>query len=537
MSRNKQLILIVPPGRYRELLSALTMPVAVVRLANYVQRARPNIDCHVIEAPVVFGQPVNEAGEAKVHQMMYEYVDALIDGDVLIGFSTFANRDVVHALPIAKEMKRRYSCPILLGGYAASTCADLVAQEYPDVFDGICVSAGEEAILAALDRMDGPNLRNRDEIPNLVYAENGVIKTNERLPAPKLATLPLLDLSVLHRAECYEQLPYFSTAGCPFTCDFCYEPWMYPGYDKSNLDHILKDLDAALSVLDTPLISFVDPLFGGDKKQTLPLLDAIRGSDIRFTFYTRVDVLDEQVFAGLGDNCNLMFVGLEAVSESSLTYMNKTHNADMYIKKMGETMRLAFQYGVTPQIGIIPNYPLNRKQDVDSIFKYLDHLRAMHDEMDPNGPGFYTTPFGYHIWPGLPHFKDIEMLEAMGMSSAPGFAPRYHGLPVSPLFRRDVTAASKDYSHEAFLTDRFRFYGKAHKTPQALKNIDNYNLGFMNAAQNRIVRLDDKPLIWLDDEQNVLDTAAMYKERLKGRPGRLQTSDKSSVKHVNPLTD
>ena len=114
-----------------------------------------------------------------------------------------------------------------------------------------------------------------------------------------------------------------------------------PGYDKGHLDHIIRDLDTALNVLETPLISFVDPLFGGDKKQTLPLLDALRGNDIRFTFYTQVDVLDEEVFAALGDNCNLMFVGLEAVSESSLIYMNKTHNAEQYIAKMGETMRLA----------------------------------------------------------------------------------------------------------------------------------------------------------------------------------------------------
>ena len=337
--QRKQLILIVPPGRYRELLSALTMPVAVVRLANHVQRVLPDVDCHVIEAPVVFGQPINEEGEAKVHEMIYDYLDRLIDGDVLIGFSTFANRDVVHALPLAQGVKARYRCPVILGGYAASTCAELVAKEYPEFFDGICVSAGEAALVAALERMDGPHLRNRHEIPNLVYFEDGEVKQNPRLAAPKLADLPPLDLSVLHRAESYEQLPYFSTAGCPFTCDFCYEPWMYPGYDKNSLEKVLSDLDSALSTLNTPLVSFVDPLFGGDKKQTIPLLDALRGGDIKFTFYTRVDVLDEATFA-MSENCNLMFVGLEAVN-SSLVYMNKTHNSELYIKKMGETMRLS----------------------------------------------------------------------------------------------------------------------------------------------------------------------------------------------------
>ena len=148
----------------------------------------------------------------------------------------------------------------------------------------------------------------------------------------------------------------------------------------------------------------------------------------------------------------------------------------------------------------------------------------MHDEMDPNGPGFYTTPFGYHIWPGLPHYKDIEMLQAMGMSCEPGFAADYHGIAITPLLRRDVADASSTYSKEDFMTDRFRFYGKAHKTQRAIENIDNYNLGFMNAAQKRIVRLDDKPLRWVDEEQTVLDTAGMYEERLRGRPTALLNS-------------
>ena len=46
----------------------------------------------------------------------------------------------------------------------------------------------------------------------------------------------------------------------------------------------------------------------------------------------------------------------------------------------------------------------------------------------------------------------------------------------------------------------------------------------MNAAQKRIVRLDDKPLRWVDEEQTMLDTAAMYEERLRGRPTALLNS-------------
>ena len=177
------------------------MPVAVVRLANYVQARMPDVECHVIEASVVFGQPVSVEGELKVYADLFEYLDGLVGPNPLFGLSTFANRDVVHALPIAKEIKRRYDAPVLLGGYAASTCAQLVAREYDDLFDGICVGAGEETIAAALMRLDGPNISNRHEIPNLVFMDQDTLHENPRKAAPALSSFPPLDLSVLHAAH------------------------------------------------------------------------------------------------------------------------------------------------------------------------------------------------------------------------------------------------------------------------------------------------------------------------------------------------
>ena len=74
----------------------------------------PDVDCHVIEASVVFGQPVSIDGERKVFADLFDYLDRLVGSNPLFGLSTFANRDVVHALPIAQEIKRRYNAPIPL---------------------------------------------------------------------------------------------------------------------------------------------------------------------------------------------------------------------------------------------------------------------------------------------------------------------------------------------------------------------------------------------------------------------------------------
>ena len=516
-SQAKKLIIIVPPGRFREALGCTTLPVAVARMCNWLQRERPEVECHIIDGHMSFGQPVNEEGERKVQARVLEALDELIDDHTLVGFSTFANRDIVHALPLARAIKDRYEAPIVLGGYAASTCPELVAVSYADLFDGVVAGAGEQAAVALMDGLDGRRLADRSLVPHLVYLEEGRVRRNERTPAPKLAELPPLDLSVLRDVESYEQLPYFASAGCPYRCDFCFEPKLYPKYDKAEIDHIMRDIDSAFEKWITPrYVSFVDPLFGFDSKHTERLLQGLRERGIRYSMYTRTDVLTPAMFELMDGHCALTFFGLEAFTEDALSYMGKTKNVAKYKERMRTTARLAFEHGVTPQIGVIPNYPLNRQRDVDGIFSFFDEMTELHEALCPDdGPGFLLSVFCYTIWYGLSHYDDLESLERKGMTWEPGFPAEYFGERVEVDLRRDVCDASPEYRHAQFLEDRPKLYGRALKTTKAkIHEYDCYSLGFFNAGTGMCIRGDGEPLIWTDNDQDVLDMKAMYDGRI-----------------------
>ena len=507
------------------MLSSLTLPVAVVRLCNWVQRALPDVECHVVDGHLSYGQPINEAGERKARARLFAELDALVDDHTLIGFTTFANRDIVHALPFAREAKRRYGAPVLLGGYAASTCAPQVAASYPDLFDGVVASAGEYALVEILKGMGGQRLGDLSRVPNLVYVKDGELHQNPKRPAPRLAELPPLDLAVLKDAGSYEMLPYFTSAGCPFSCDFCFEPTTYPGYDKNSVANTLRDIDAALAGPIPPYVSFVDPLFGADPKLALPVLAAMRERGVRYTLYTRADILTPEMFKLMEGHCAMFFLGLEAASESSLKHMNKAHNVSRYMGKMRQTARLAFEHGVTPQVGLIPNYPLNRQEDADAVFKFLSELTVLHGSIHATGgPGFLVTVFGFCIWYGLPHHRNLAKLESQGMTWAPGFPETYHGERVDPELRRDVRDASPDYSHNAYLRDRKRLYASALATPMAMAHqADHYSLGFVDTRESLFVRLDGRPLVWTDADEDVLDVKQMHDERIAGGPELLTT--------------
>lgn len=516
-SPTKKFVVIVPPGRFREALGCTTMPVAVARMCNWLQRERPDVECHIIDGHMSYGQPINEAGERKVQKKLLNGLDELVDDRTLVGFSTFANREIVHALPLARAIKERYGSPIVLGGYAASTCPDLAATSYGELFDGVVAGAGEQAAVALMDTLDGQRLVDRSRVPNLLYLEEGRLKVNPRLPPPRLAENAPLDLSMIVDVESYEMLPYFATTGCPHRCDFCFEPKLYPKYDKAEVTQILNDIDSAFEQWITPrYASFVDPLFGFDEKHTLELLRGIRERGIRFSMYTRADALTRPMFELMEGSCALAFLGLEAFTEEALSYMGKTKNIPKYKEKMRETARLAFEHGVTPQVGVIPNYPLNRQRDVDKIFSFFDELTELHESICPEeGPGFLLSVFCYTIWYGLPHFHELEQLEGRGMTWGPGFPDEYHGEPVNPDLRRDVRDASPEYSHAQFVEDRPKLYGRALRTPAAMRHeYDCYSLGFVNSQAGTCVRGDGKPLVWSDDDKDVLDMKSMYDERI-----------------------
>ena len=277
------------------------------------------------------------------------------------------------------------------------------------------------------------------------------------------------------------------------------------------------ELAAAREEGADPLIVLVDPYLTRAKYATPASWDP---SDTRPT-YTRADTLTPAMFDLMEGNCPLFFIGLEAVTEAALEYMNKADSAAKYMAKMRTTMERCFAHGVTPQLGVIPNYPKNTKADVEAIFSFLDELHELHARMCPSGgAGFLMTVFDYHIWYGLPHQRNLAALEALGMTWEPSFPASYHGEPVPVALRRDVRDASAGYSWDEYCADKLALYGKGLRTPRAEAHLaDRYNMGFVNAAAGRIVRLDGEPVTWTDDEQNVLDVKAMHDARIAAAPG------------------
>ncbi len=513
MPQAKRLVLLAPAGRFRDLAGTLNLPVALCSMAGYLAKRMPDLDTHVIDLQTSFGFPLTEAAEDKLLSRAMTELMPLLTDDTLVGISCHANRDIVHALALARAVKEEANVPVVLGGYAPSTCYPLVLEHYAHLFDAVAVGAGERATEGLLQRMKGSTIVRKHEIPGIAFVQEGRLVVTDRAEAVPLDAFPKLSLAPLHDHEAYEFVPYYTTSGCPFACDFCFERSVHPEYRKRDPQRVLKDLEQTFARYIRPRhVAFVDPLFGFDAQRSTALCRGLRARDITCSFYTRTDLLKREMYEALAGVCEWIFLGVEAASAAALTAMQKTRDPQAYLQSVREQVGLCFDHGITPQLGFMPNYPLTTQQDAEAILRLLDELAELYAKRG-QGAGLAVTVFAYHIWYGSQHYRDLEDLLARGMTVTPGFPDVYHGIPVPRELRQDVCDASPDLSWNAFQTLRQQIYSKAVRTGLATAHVARHNFMFVNAGQNRLWVLDGGEVRFVDADQDCIDIKSMMRER------------------------
>lgn len=127
------------------------------------------------------------------------------------------------ACKIAKKIKEKYDCIILMGGPHPTYFPDIIKEESIDI---ICRGEGEYAFLELANAIrEKKPIRG---IKNLWVKEKGRIYKNDLRPLNQnLDDLPYMDRSLYYNYRFLRNSPrktFFTTRGCPFNCTFCHNP-------------------------------------------------------------------------------------------------------------------------------------------------------------------------------------------------------------------------------------------------------------------------------------------------------------------------
>lgn len=309
---------------------------------------------------------------------------------------------------------------IMVGGWHPSACPeDFEGEECP--VDSIIIGEGEWAFLDALRSVSqGESLRRPDGQPGRRYG---------RLLVPEEEVELRWDL--YPGAHEVPTAPIFFSRGCPFTCNYCMEP-----YTKGRTwralppERAVERVKGLLRETNARYIDVHDPIFAPQPAWRRAFFEGLEsiGFDRFIWTESRSDIFKEVDLATFARFDLQLDFGIETASEGMLKIMAKTAHPHAYLKRTRETLLAASKHDLTHQVYLITNHPGERLHHVKETLSFFEGLIK---EM-PRTSLISLSPQPYRYYPGTALSKDPE-----------GFFQRYGTVVDDPFWwRRDVDMRS-----------------------------------------------------------------------------------------------
>ncbi|HSR68495.1 MAG TPA: radical SAM protein [Acidobacteriota bacterium] len=272
----------------------------------------------------------------------------------LIGFTLYDQ-----TLPMAKStlslLRLAYKGPIVVGGYTPTFHAEDLLRQWPEI-DYVVMREGEHAIVALMEHLEGK--RPIEEVPNLVYRDNGEIRFN---PEHSLVDVTKIPWPVREWPQQGDVTPIVTRRGCMSRCTFCS---MVPFYDTS-LGPIVRRrepsdvVDEIAHCVDQGATNFMvyDDDFGMsakfDRQWCQDFLDEIRRRKVTFCWGIETRVADvirgsallpEMIELGLSH----MSLGMESILPRQLKLYNKGYKQEHIFQalEIAESLSIDYQTNV-----------------------------------------------------------------------------------------------------------------------------------------------------------------------------------------------
>lgn len=228
--------------------------------------------------------------------------------------------------------------PVVLGGPHVSFCADEALAHAPYVVRG----EGQDtigALVAALERdadvagIGGLSYRDAD----------GVARHNPeraRCTQDEFERLPIPDLALIDGHEKMRTQPVMTQWGCPFDCEFCSVSAQF----SRRVRHRRPDqVIAELKGLGAERVFFYDDNFVVNKARTTALLHEMLTAGVATPFFAQMRAQaalrrpggpepDDELLSLLRRaGCQMVMLGIEAVSDAGMAEINKRQSVDTVI--------------------------------------------------------------------------------------------------------------------------------------------------------------------------------------------------------------
>lgn len=316
-----------------------------------------------------------------VRRIQYKKVMREFLPDV-VGVSVISYKSVFDAIA-ASEAAQKLGLPVVWGGPLVSVVPQLAVNN-PCV-DYVVIGEGELTFEELLKTLASKG--DMRAVDGLAFSEEGEVFINKDRAFADLATLPVLDWSLVNPADYFQKLftasnmlYIYSAKGCPGRCEFCFNKSINKCvYRKRPFEYCLEELDYLTKNTAIDGVHFADELWCRNREEMVENCDKLRQANFNIVWgcNARIGTYEKEDFEYMySAGCRWMFFGVESGSES----VQKQIKKGISLQKVEETINHCADAGIVPVASFIIGFPDETPSQVaETVELALKIPRAMYD--------------------------------------------------------------------------------------------------------------------------------------------------------------
>jgi radical SAM superfamily enzyme YgiQ (UPF0313 family) len=298
-----------------------------------------------------------------------EAIDLTVNVDV-VGI-TFHTPSAFHAYEIAAQFRARGIC-VVLGGPHVTLLPEEANQHADVIFVGEAEGLWEDFLNS--------------------FESGTYLPVYQCINLPSLDQLPMARKDLFHRHD-HTSGVLFATRGCPSQCDFCAIAVMY----RHNLrKRPVAEVAAEYGSFKGKVIIFWDDNIAGDIPYAKQLFRAIKPYHKWWSSQASIHAGRDDEFLTLAaeSGCKQLFLGLESVSQQSMSSVSKGFNR---VAEYYEIIDRIHSHGISVQAGIVFGFDHDTPEIFQATVEFLEKAGVQ------NATFNILTPY-----PGTPLFRRME---------------------------------------------------------------------------------------------------------------------------------
>jgi radical SAM superfamily enzyme YgiQ (UPF0313 family) len=184
--------------------------------------------------------------------------------------------------------------------------------------------------------------------------------------------------------------------GCPFTCDFCVSPLVFPGKVQfREARDVVDEIEYLQENFGTNFLFFNDLTFNVYREKTLALCREIISRRVKIHWFAYCSVhLQEDVVAAMAEaGCTRVGIGVETFSDD----MTRIYKPQWNLDKTNQALSLIDRYGIMNRIYLMIGY-------AEETPEILEHMPEFMKSLPIDQPRVaFITPF-----PGTPFYETVK---------------------------------------------------------------------------------------------------------------------------------